>query len=217
MTSSKIDAHSPTKPTLRGVSHQYAFFVSLLTGLLMVIGADTTRAAIMALIYCASLSALLGTSALYHRVNWSPSKRTWMRRIDHTMIFVLIAGTYTPLAVIKLDGEMGGAVLCVVWSAVVAGALLNLVWVEAPRWLGAMLYLMVGWFAVVTMPRLVENAGWLCVGLIIAGGVLYSLGAAIYVLKRPNPAPKTFGYHELFHALVVAAAACHYAAVTTIL
>ena len=203
----------PVKPRLRGVLHQYAFFVSLVLGSTLVILAPDGRARIAVAIYAFGLSALLGTSALYHRITWRPRARAWMRRLDHSMIFVLIAGTYTPFALLVLHGALASAILIVVWAGALGGTVLNLVWVSAPKWLTATVYVALGWVAVAAMPALAGELGAVGVGLIMAGGLMYTAGAVIYALGRPDPAPATFGYHEIFHALVVAAAAAHFAVV----
>src|SRR3954452_15960289 len=201
------------KPRLRGVLHQYSFFVSLVLGSALVILADGGRARLAAAIYAFAVSGLLGTSALYHRVTWSTRARAWMRRLDHSMIFVLIAGTYTPFALLVLHGSLANAILIVVWAGAFGGIVLNLVWVSAPKWLTATVYVALGWVAVVAMPALAHELGAVGVGLVMFGGLLYTAGAVIYALGRPNPAPATFGYHEIFHTLVVAAAAAHFAVV----
>jgi hemolysin III len=205
------------KPKLRGVSHQWAFFVSLGTGLLLILLAPNGEARVAAGIYSLSVCALFGTSALYHRINWrSLSARRWMRRLDHSMIFVLIAGTYTPFALLALDGKLATAILIVVWSGALAGVVLQLVWVDAPRALSAIVYLAMGWVALVAYPQMVDKVGITGTALVTAGGLLYTAGAVIYATKRPNPAPKVFGYHEIFHALVILAAALHYSVVALI-
>jgi hemolysin III len=205
------------KPRLRGVSHQWAFFVSIFTGAVLVLLAPNGEAMAAAGIYAASVMALFGTSALYHRINWrSLSARRWMRRLDHSMIFVLIAGTYTPFAVLALDGTMATVILIVVWSGALAGVVLQLCWVDAPRLLSAIVYIAMGWVALAAYPEMVDKVGITGTALVTAGGILYSAGAIIYATKRPNPVPKVFGYHEVFHALVIAAAALHYAVVALI-
>jgi hemolysin III len=205
------------KPRLRGVSHQWAFFVSLFTGAMLVALAPNGKALLAAAIYAVSVCALFGTSAVYHRINWrSLSARRWMRRLDHSMIFVLIAGTYTPFALLALDGTLATAILIVVWSGALAGLVLQLLWVDAPRALSAIVYLAMGWVALAAFPQMIDKIGITGTVLVAAGGLLYSAGALIYAFKRPNPVPKVFGYHEVFHALVIAAAALHYAVVALI-
>jgi hemolysin III len=201
------------KPRLRGVTHQWAFFVSLGAGAALVFAASGARAVIAMSIYSVSLSAMLGTSALYHRVTWTPDVRRWMRRLDHTMIFVFIAGTYTPFALLVMHGTLATAVLIVVWATAAAGMVLNLVWISAPYWFSALVYVGTGWVAIVTLPQLWDEIGPVGVGLIALGGALYSAGAVVYARRKPDPRPQVFGYHELFHLLVIAAAAVQYAAV----
>jgi hemolysin III len=203
----------PVKPRLRGVLHQYSFFVSLVLGAALVVIAPSGRARVAVLIYAFAVSGLLGTSALYHRHTWRPRARAWMRRLDHAMIFVLIAGTYTPFALLVLHGTLAHAILIVVWAGALGGIVLNLVWTTAPKWLSAAVYIALGWVAVVAMPDIATELGPLAVGLVAGGGLLYTAGAVIYAAGRPDPAPQTFGYHEIFHALVVAAALAHFAVV----
>ena len=213
MTGKTPIAAVPVKPRLRGVLHQYSFFVSLVLGAMLVIVAPDGKARLAVGIYAFGLSALLGTSALYHRVTWRPQARAWMRRLDHSMIFVLIAGTYTPFALLVLHGTLANAILIVVWAGAFGGIVLNMLWVSAPKWLTASVYVALGWVAVAAMPALAHELGAVGVGLVMFGGLLYTAGAVIYAVGRPNPAPATFGYHEIFHALVVAAAAAHFAVV----
>jgi hemolysin III len=201
------------KPRLRGVSHQYAFFVSLAGGSLLVLLATTPRARIAAALYAASVSALFGVSALYHRRTWTTAARRRMRRLDHAMIFLLIAGTYTPVGLLVLQGTLATVVLAVVWGGAAAGILLELAWTTAPRWLGGTVYLALGWVAVVAMPQLFGRLGVAGGLLIVAGGLLYSAGAAVYALRRPDPVPATFGYHEVFHLLVIAGVTAHFLAI----
>jgi hemolysin III len=202
------------KPRLRGVFHQYAFFVSLASGTLLVLLTTTAKASLAAAIYAASVSALFGVSALYHRVTWTTPARRRMRRLDHSMIFLLIAGTYTPVGLLVLDGPLATVVLAVVWGGALAGIALEIAWTGAPRWLGGTVYLALGWVAVVAMPQLFARLGMAGGLLIVAGGLLYSAGAAVYALRRPDPAPAVFGYHEVFHLLVIAAVAAHFLAIS---
>lgn len=208
------EAIEKVKPKLRGVSHEWAFFVSLVAGAILVVAADGTRATIAVAIYAGSLSALLGTSALYHRVDWKrPKVRRWMRRLDHSMIFVLIAGTVTPFLVLVLDGPFADALLVAIWAAALVGIVVQLIWIEAPKWVTALIYLSVGWIAALAFPAIVSDAGLGAGALIALGGVLYTAGAVVYARQRPDPRPATFGYHEIFHLLVILAAASQFAAV----
>jgi hemolysin III len=202
------------KPRLRGVLHQYAFFVSLASGTLLVLLAPTTKAALAAALYATSVSALFGVSALYHRATWTTPARRRMRRLDHAMIFLLIAGTYTPVGLLVLEGTLASVVLAVVWGGAAAGIVLELAWTKAPRWLGGMVYLALGWVAVVAMPQLFARLGLAGGLLIVAGGLVYSAGAVIYALRRPDPVPAVFGYHEVFHLLVIAGVAAHFLAIS---
>jgi hemolysin III len=208
------DAIAAVKPRLRGVSHEWAFFVSLFLGAGLIVAADTPRATLAVAIYAVSLSALFGTSALYHRVNWRrPRARMWMRRLDHTMIFFLIAGTYTPFALLVLHGTLATAILITVWVGALAGTIVEMIWIEAPKWVTAIIYLQLGWVAIVAFPELWSQLGVAGTLLVAAGGLLYTIGAVVYATQRPNPNPAVFGYHEVFHLLVIAAAAAQFAAV----
>ena len=202
------------KPRLRGVSHQWAFYFSLVAGLALVIAAPGGRATLAAAIYAVSVAALFGTSALYHRVTWASQRaRRWMRRLDHSMIFLLIAGTYTPFALLVLNGTLAIVILVVVWGGALGGIVLKLVWIDAPKPLVAVLYVMLGWVAVAAFPDLLDGLGVTSAAMVVGGGILYTAGAVVYALRRPDPAPTVFGYHEIFHALVIAAAALQYAVI----
>ncbi|MET0557572.1 MAG: hemolysin III family protein [Solirubrobacterales bacterium] len=208
------DAIAAVKPKLRGVSHEWAFFISLGFGAALILLAKTPKATLAVAIYAVSLSALFGTSALYHRVNWTrPSMRLWMRRLDHSMIFFLIAGTYTPFALLVLHGAIANAILLVVWIGAIAGAIVEMVWIDHPKWVGALIYLALGWVAVAAFPELWSQMGVAGTMLVAAGGLLYTAGAVVYATQRPNPSPAVFGYHEVFHLLVIAAAIAHFSAV----
>jgi hemolysin III len=201
------------KPRLRGVSHQYAFFVSIGCGVGLILAASEGRARLAASIYAVAVSALLGTSALYHRVTWRPSARRWMRRLDHSMIFVLIAGTYTPVALLALKGTLASMILIVLWAGALGGVIFKLAWIDAPKWLLAMVYVAMGLVTAAVFGELPAAIGWLGAIGIALGGVLYLFGAVIYASGKPNPWPKVFGYHEVFHALVITAAGLHYAVI----
>jgi hemolysin III len=208
------EAIAAVKPRLRGVSHEWAFFVSLGLGVSLIVAAESPRATLAVAIYAVSLSALFGTSALYHRVDWKrPDVRRWMRRLDHSMIFLLIAGTYTPFALLVLDGPLADAVLAIVWIGALVGTIIEVVWIEHPKWVAALVYLSLGWVAVIGFPGLWEEMGVAGTLLVAAGGLLYTVGAVVYATQRPNPNPRVFGYHEIFHLLVIAAAAAHFAAI----
>jgi len=205
------------RPRLRGVSHQYAFFAALAFGALLVVGASGASERAAAAVFAGALAAMFGVSALYHRVTWRPRTRRWMRRLDHAAIFLLIAGTYTPFGLLALSGAWRWTVLPIVWGGALAAIVLKLAWVDGPQWLTAALGIALGWAGVVALPQLVEHAGWAGIALLGAGGLLYTGGAVVYAMRRPDPVPAVFGYHELFHALVIAAAACQYAAVALVL
>jgi hemolysin III len=202
------------KPRLRGVLHEYAFFVSLVLGAGLIVAAKGGEARLAVAIYALSLSALFGVSALYHRVDWvRPAARRWMRRLDHTMIFFLIAGTVTPFALLVMEPPLATAVLVAAWAGALAGTIVELIWVDHPKWVGAIVYIAVGSIGAAGLPAIVAEAGIAAGALIAAGGALYATGAIIYAAQRPDPSPAVFGYHEIFHVLVIAAAAAHFAAV----
>jgi hemolysin III len=201
------------KPRLRGVSHQWGFVVSLAAGAALIALAPRGRATTAAAIYAAAVSALLGTSTLYHRVDWRPAARRWVRRLDRSMIYVLIAASYTPFALLALHGALATVVLAVVWSGAGGGVALQLAWPEHPKWVAVVVSIALGWVVVITLTQLPQTIGWWAIGALALSGVLYTAGAVIYARERPNPRPGVFGYHELFHALVLAAAAIHYAVV----
>jgi hemolysin III len=202
------------KPRLRGVFHQWAFYVSLALGAALVAASPEGQPRLAAAIYALSVAALFGTSALYHRITWaSRGARRWMRRLDHSMIFFLIAGTYTPFALLVLDGDLATVILVVVWAGALAGVFMKLVWIDAPKLVIALVYVALGWVAVVAFPDLFDKLGLTGVALVAVGGLLYTAGALVYALRRPDPAPTVFGYHEVFHVLVILAAALQYAAI----
>jgi hemolysin III len=206
-------AAATRRPRFRGVLHQYAFFVSLALGVLLVVGADEGLAQLSAFVFALSVAAMLGVSALYHRVVWPPGPRRWIRRLDHAAIFLLIAGTYTPFGLVALDGTWRVAVLAIVWTGALAAIVLKVAWIDAPRWVAALVALCLGWVGVFALPQVYGSVGISPLALLAVGGIFYTAGAVIYALRKPDPLPSVFGYHELFHALVVAAAACQYVAV----
>jgi hemolysin III len=204
------------KPLLRGVLHQGAFIVSLVTAPLLLVSADGSRPRIAAGIFAASVSLCFGASALYHRVTWSPSKRRWMRRVDHAGVYLLIAGTYTPVSLLVLDPAWGHAILAVVWAGALAAIAVKCFWIDAPKWVAAAIGIALGWVAVVALPQLVNRLNPSELALLVAGGLLYTVGAVVYARRKPDPAPAVFGYHEVFHALTIAAAAAQYVAIALV-
>ena len=202
------------KPRLRGVLHELAFPISLLGGAWAILHAPAGHARTATAVYAATLSACLGVSALYHRVDWSATMKRWLRRLDHATIFMLIAGTFTPIAVVALTGWLSVATLVVVWGGAALGSLLALFWIDAPVVIEVGPYLAVGGFGVVLMPHLASNIGPVGVGLLALGGAGYIAGAIIYARQRPDPWPRTFGFHEIFHTLVIAAAVLQWVVIT---
>lgn len=204
------------RPRLRGVFHEWAFFASLGAAALLIVLARGGREVVAVSVYVAALATMFGASALYHRVIWAPGPRAWLRRVDHSTIFVFIAGSYTPFALLVMDGWLSWTVLVVVWAGAVAGVLLSVAWVDSPKWLHASVYLALGWVGVVLAPNLFSEAGIAAATLVVVGGVLYTSGAVTYAAKRPDPWPRFFGYHEIFHVLVVGAAAVQFVAIALV-
>jgi len=200
------------RPLLRGVLHAAAFGVACVVGALFVGFTPASRVA-PAAVFAVSVVVMLGTSALYHRVAWDRRARLWMRRADHAGIYLLIAGTYTPVGLLSLDGAWRTVVLAVVWSGAGAATLTKFCWVRAPKWLSAVIGIALGWVGVAALPELAKHVGIAPVVLLAAGGLAYTAGAVVYALRRPDPVPSVFGYHELFHALTLVALACQYVAV----
>ncbi len=200
------------RPRLRGLLHLGAFAVALALGVTLVLLAGPQEGPAFA-VYGLAVAGLFGVSALYHRGRWQPIVRARLQRVDHSMIFVLIAGTYTPICVHVLDGGLGAPLLAVVWGGALVGAVLELRPTPTPRGVGIALYIALGWVALLAMPPVVDELGWVATALLALGGVLYTVGAVIYARRRPDPRPAVFGYHELFHALTIAAAAFHYAVI----
>jgi hemolysin III len=205
------------RPTMRGWLHFWSFFVSVVTGATLISLAASTVSGVAALatsVYGVTVLGLFGVSALYHRRQWRGERvKTWMKRLDHSMIFVFIAGTYTPFALLAMGRPTGFVVLGVVWGGALAGVALKMLWPSSPRLLGVPIYLALGWVAVFVFPTLLHHAGVASFVLLLVGGALYSVGAVFYATKWPNPWPKTFGFHEFFHAATVLAAICHYVAI----
>lgn len=206
-----------SRPRLRGWIHLYCAIAALFGGTALVVmswSVVSKRAGHATLAYALAIVAMFAVSAIYHRVNWeSAAARQWMRRLDHSMIFVFIAGTYTPFARLAMPHPTGQLVLAIVWGGALAGIALTLLWPSAPRWVGVLLYLLLGWVAVWYVGLIVQNAGVAAMVLLGIGGVLYSIGGVAYGLRRPDPWPTTFGYHEFFHACTAVAAVCQYVAI----
>jgi hemolysin III len=213
LTDSPLTPPQSVKPRLRGVFHQYAFFFFLASGLAIVAAAPTEKVRWAVSIYALTVVALFGVSALYHRITWPPRKRRFMRRLDHSMIFLLIAGTSTPFAVLVLSKPLSQIMLYVVWLGALAGICMKFAWIDAPRWLVTGIYLALGWAAVAAIPQIVGQVGMLATALLCAGGGMYTIGALIYAKRQPDPRPASFGYHEIFHLLVICAAGFHFAAI----
>lgn len=203
----------PVIPRFRGRLHQAAFFVAVPAGVALVAVAPTALSRAAAAIYAASLAGLYGASALYHRMPWSPRARGWMKRLDHSMIFVLIAGTYTPFSLLVLTGGWRVVVLSVVWAGAALGIVLKMVRIDGFKALSATLYIGLGWMVVVASPQMVRGLPPVALALVATGGILYTTGAIVFATKRPDPSPAVFGYHEVWHAMVVGASLCHFTAV----
>ncbi|WP_153397930.1 PAQR family membrane homeostasis protein TrhA [Ornithinicoccus halotolerans] len=206
------DAAQAMKPHLRGWLHLGMAPVALVAGLVLVALAPTTPARVAAAVFGLTAVLLFGTSALYHRGTWNPKAARLLKRLDHANIFLIIAGTYTPFAVLLLPPGEGRVLLWVVWTGALGGVAFRILWVGAPRWLYTPVYVALGWVAVFYLGHFLEAGGPWVLGLITAGGVLYTLGAVVYGTKRPNPSPQWFGFHEVFHACTVAAFIAHYVA-----
>jgi len=204
------------KPRLRGWIHVYSAGIAFICGAALVAvswSMQSTRAGIATLVYTLTIVAMFAVSATYHRVDWTSSTaRTWMKRADHSMIFLFIAGSYTPFALLALPESSGVMLLWIVWSGALAGVALKMLWPSAPRWLGVPLYILLGWVAAWFIGPILQGAGAAAVVLLIVGGAIYSVGGVFYALKWPNPWPTTFGHHEFFHACTAVAATCHYIA-----
>jgi hemolysin III len=203
-------------PMLRGVSHAWAFWCALVAGTVLTLYAPSGTARAAAIVYGAGLCALFAASGLYHRWRWNPRWRPVLRRVDHSTIFVFIAGTYTPFALLAFEGATAAALLAGVWCAALFGLAVSLCWIDAPTWAVTAAYLLVGWVGVLSAPQLFSKLGIAAAVLVIVGGILYTAGAVIYALRRPDPVPAVFGYHELFHVLVIAAAAAQFVAVSLV-
>jgi hemolysin III len=207
---------APAKPRLRGVSHEIAAFTMPVLGLVALVLASSASVRWAVVVYTAGVTMMYATSAVYHRGHWSAITRLRLRRLDHSMIMVAIAATYTPVAVAALDTSSARILLSVVWGLAVVGVVLQLVWLHAPRWLVAALYIGIGWTAIAFLPTLWRDLGVVSFSLLLLGGIVYSLGAVVYSTRRPDPVPAVFGFHEVFHVLVIVAGLVFYAAILRI-
>lgn len=201
------------KPRLRGWIHAGVAPLVLAASIVLVVLSPTPAAKWSTAVFGLSAVLLFGTSAVYHRGRWSPRVQGVLRRLDHTNIFLIIAGTYTPLAVLLLPASTARILLIIVWSGALVGLLARVLWLGAPRWVYVPVYLALGWVAVAFLPQFWQSGGPAIVWLVAAGGLAYTVGAVVYGLKRPNPSPRWFGFHEIFHALTIAGFACHYVAI----
>ena len=208
------DLVEAVKPRLRGVLHEAAFAVSLVTGTALIILAEGARATTAVSVYAVSVALLFGTSAAYHRGTWSPRASAVMERLDHSMIFVLIAGTYTPFSLLLLEGTTRWVVFGVVWGGALTGILVRNLLPLRGRWVFTGLYLALGWVALGVLPSLLRTGGPFVLGMLLLGGLFYSLGAVVYARQKPDPSPHWFGFHEVFHAFTLLAFAAHYIAVS---
>ncbi|HET6509634.1 MAG TPA: hemolysin III family protein [Baekduia sp.] len=200
------------RPLLRGMSHAYAFWVALVAAVVLTAMVPSGTARVGAAVYGIGLCGLFAASGTYHRWRWDPRWRPLLRRIDHSTIFVFIAASYTPVALLAMHGTLRWVILGAVWAGAVGGVTLSVAWIDAPRALQALLYVALGWTALVAMPQLIDALDVAPLLLLALGGVLYSLGAVVYATQRPDPWPRVFGFHEVFHALVILAAAAQFTA-----
>ncbi len=204
------------RPRLRGWLHLVTAPVALVCGIVLIVLAPTGAAAGAAAAFAVSAVVLFTTSAIYHRGNWSPAAERRLKRLDHANIFLLIAGTYTPFAVLALRDEARIAVLAAVWGVAIVGALFRVLWVAAPRWLYVPLYIGLGWTASFVVPQLLHGAGAAAFTLLAIGGACYTVGGVIYGLRRPDPLPRWFGFHEIFHSLTVIGFVLQYVAASLV-
>jgi hemolysin III len=202
-----------SRPRLRGLSHELAFFVSLPLGVALALHTSTTTGRISAIAYAATVAFMFGASGFYHRITWSPTWRLRMQRIDHAGVYALIAGSYTPIGLLVLHGNWRVIVLSIVWGGAVAASLLKIFWAEAPKGLAAGIGIALGWVGIGVLPQVATRVGLTACLLLVAGGLLYTAGGLVYAFGRPDPVPTVFGYHELFHALVIAAVGLQYGSI----
>ena len=205
------------KPRLRGWFHQVAFFVAIPAVVLLILAAHTTKARVAAIIYGLGVCALFGVSSSYHRWAWSDAARRRMKRADHGTIFLMIAASYTPVCLVVLHGAIGISLLVAVWVGAITGLILAITGIAERPGIGFSLYLVLGWLAIIGFPQLISRETTMQLGLLVGGGLLYTVGAVVLGRRWPDPFPKTFGYHEVWHTMVIAACACHYFMILSLL
>ena len=206
-------AASAPRPRFRGVSHRIAFFLTIPLGVALGLEVETSAGRVAAIAFGTSVVTMFGASALYHTVDWPEARRRWMRRLDHAGIYALIAGSYTPVGLLVLSGNWRLVVLGIVWTGAAIAIALKFFWLDAPKWLSAVIGIGLGWVAIAVLPQIFDRIGIAGSVLVLAGGLAYTAGALVYALRRPDPLPAVFGYHEVFHALVIVAVACQYSAI----
>ena len=211
--SGRVATAASAKPRLRGLSHAAAFLVAVPLGVLLVVEAETSLERLAAVVFAASVVTMFGASALYHAPNWPDGPRRWLRRVDHAGVYGLIAGTYTAIGLLVLKGNWRPVVLGIVWIGALAAIAFKFAWIDAPTWISSVIGVALGWVGVIIFPQLLDEIGLGGTLLVLAGGLLYTAGALVYAFRRPDPYPDVFGFHEVFHVLVIAAVACQYAAV----
>jgi hemolysin III len=207
------EALEPVRPRLRGLSHELAFFLSLPLGVALVLRTTTTTGRVAAIAYAASVVFMFGASGFYHRITWRGPWRLRMRRIDHAGVYGLIAGSYTPIGLLVLHGTWRLVVLGVVWGGAAAAILLKVCWVTGPKWLAVSIAIALGWVGVLVMPQVWTRVGATGSLLLVVGGLAYTAGGLVYAFRRPDPVPAVFGYHELFHVLVIVAVGLQYGSI----
>jgi len=208
-----VAAASAPRPRFRGVSHRIAFFLTIPLGVALGLEVETSAGRVAAIAFGTSVVTMFGASALYHTVDWPEARRRWMRRLDHAGIYALIAGSYTPVGLLVLSGNWRLVVLGIVWTGAAIAIALKFFWLDAPKWLSAVIGIGLGWVAIAVLPQIFDRVGIAGSVLVLAGGLAYTAGALVYALRRPDPLPAVFGYHEVFHALVIVAVACQYSAI----
>jgi hemolysin III len=208
-----VSAVAELKPRLRGLLHAAAFLAAVPLGVLLILAAESSLGRVAAIVFAISVVTMFGASAIYHSPNWPERPRRWLRRIDHAGVYGLIAGTYTAFGLLALEGNWRPVVLGIVWIGALAAIVFKFSWIDAPTWISSVIGVALGWVGVIVFPRLLVEIGLGASLLVVAGGLLYTAGALVYAFRRPDPYPAVFGFHEVFHVLVIAAVACQYSAV----